>query len=104
MDSLRELASSAIIRRVTAKPTDPQVPAAHRKRNRDRRVAALSLDLVPAENQRAIRALNQALLAGELHDAIALRLQSNLLMPLAALLRSLIDTSVLCISDEQLSE
>jgi hypothetical protein len=72
----------------------PHVPD-HRKRNRDRRVAALSLDLVPAENQRAIRALNQALLAGELHDAMALCLQSNLLMPLAVLLRSLIDTSVL---------
>jgi hypothetical protein len=86
------------------------VPAAHRKRNRDRRVAALSLDLVPAQNQRAIRALNQALLAGELHDAIALCLQSNLLMPLAALLRSLIDTSVLGIwllkyaTDEEVSD
>lgn len=95
IDSLRERALSAIIQTVTTKRTAPQVPAAHRKRNRDRRVAALSLDLVPAENQRAIRALNQALLAGELHDAMALCLQSNLLMPLAALLRSLIDTSVL---------
>ena len=94
-DSPGELASSAIIQTVTTKRTAPQVPPAHRKRNRDRRVAALSLDLVPAENQRAIRALNQALLAGELHDAMALCLQSNLLMPLAALLRSLIDTSVL---------
>ena len=42
-----------------------------------------------------MRALNQAVLAGQLHDAIFVCLKSNLLMPLAALLRSLIDTAVL---------
>jgi hypothetical protein len=42
-----------------------------------------------------MRALNQALLAGELHDAMMLCLKSNLSMPLAALLRSLIDTTAL---------
>jgi hypothetical protein len=95
---------------VTTKRTVPQVSAAHRKRKRDGRVAALSLDLVPAENKRATRACNQALLAGELHDAMALCLKSNLLMPLAALLRSLIDTSVLGIwllkyaTDEQVRD
>lgn len=81
----RERVVGAIIQTVMTKRTSQQVPAAHRKRNRDRRVGALSIDLVPAENQRAIRALNQALLAGELHDTMVLCLQSNLLMPLAAL-------------------
>jgi hypothetical protein len=95
IEFLRELASSAINQTMITKRSAPQGPAAHRKKNRDRRVAALSLHLVPAENQRAIRALNQVLLAGELHDAMTLCLESNLLMPLAALLRSLIDTSVL---------
>ena len=95
VEDLSELALSAIIQIVSTSRTAPQGLTAHRKKNRDRRIAALSLDLVPAENQRAIRALNQALLAGELHDAMALCLESNLLMPLAALLRSLIDTSVL---------
>lgn len=97
IDSFRDRALNATIQTMTTKRTAPQVSAAQRKRNRDRRVAALSLGLVPAENQRAIRALNQALLAGELHDAMTLCLHANLLMPLAALLRSLIDTSVLAI-------
>jgi hypothetical protein len=42
-----------------------------------------------------MRALNQALLAGQLHDAMTACLTANLLIPLATLLRSLIDTSVL---------
>jgi len=68
---------------------------ADRKRKRDRRIASLSLDLIPQENRRTTRALNQALLAGELHDAIILCLKDSKLMPTAALLRSLIDTCVL---------
>jgi len=70
-------------------------PGEERKRKHDTRVAALSISQVPKENQRSTRSLNQALLAGELHDAIILCLKDNKLMPLAALLRSLIDTSVL---------
>jgi hypothetical protein len=80
---------------VTTKQTTPTAKKSDRKKIRDRKVAALSLDLVPSENQRATRALSQVLLAGELHDAMILCLKDNLLMPLAALLRSLIDTSVL---------
>jgi len=66
-----------------------------RKALRDRRVAALSLDLVSPENRRVTRILSQAQLAGELHDAMLLCLKDGLAMPLAALLRSLIDTAVL---------
>lgn len=69
--------------------------AEERRRKRDTRIAALSISQVPKENQRSTRSLNQALLAGELHDAVILCLKDNKLMPLAALLRSLIDTCVL---------
>jgi hypothetical protein len=62
-------------------------PGEERRRKRDTRVAALSISQIPKENQRATRALNQALLAGELHDAVILCLKDNTLMPLAALLR-----------------
>jgi hypothetical protein len=86
---------NAIIQSVVTKNSASTARTPDRKKIRDRKVAALSLDLTPPENQRAIRALNRALLAGELHDAMTLCLKSNLLMPLAALLRSLIDTSVL---------
>jgi hypothetical protein len=81
-----------------------------RKRKRDRRIASLSLDLIPQENRRTIRSLNQALLAGELHDAIILCIKESKSMPTAALLRSLIDTSVLGIwllkyaKDEEVSD
>ncbi len=70
-------------------------PGEERRRKRDTRVAALSISQIPKENQRSTRSLNQALLAGELQDAIILCLKDNKLMPLAALLRSLIDTCVL---------
>jgi hypothetical protein len=80
---------------VTEKEPARPTSAAQRRRERDRRVAALSLHHLPAENQRTTRALNQALLAGELHDAIFLCLLNTLVMPVAALLRSLVDTSVL---------
>ena len=85
----------AIIQTVNIKRVASQESAAHKKKNRDRRVLGLSLDFVSAENQRATRALSQALLAGELQEAIMLCMKSGLLMPLATLLRSLIDTSVL---------
>lgn len=77
----------------SSKPSRPG--GADRKRKRDRRVASLSVGLVPQENRRTTRTLNQALLAGELHDAIILCLKESKLMPTAALLRSLIDTCVL---------
>jgi hypothetical protein len=85
-------------------------PSEERRRKRDTRVAALSISQLPKENQRSTRSLNQALLAGELHDAIILCLKDNKLMPLAALLRSLIDTCVLGIwflkyaKDEEITE
>ena len=66
-----------------------------RKTRRDRKVAALSLELLPQPVQRSARSLSQALLAGELHDAIILCLENALVMPTPALLRSLIDTCVL---------
>lgn len=85
-------------------------PSEERRRKRDTRVAALSISRISKKNQRATRSLNQALLAGELHDAIILCLKDNKLMPLAALLRSLIDTCVLGIwflkyaKDEEITE
>lgn len=66
-----------------------------RKKQRDKRVAGLSLDLVPKENKRATRVATQVLLADQLHEAITLCLKEGLLMPIASLLRSLIDTTVL---------
>src|SRR5260370_33839749 len=66
-----------------------------RKKQRDKRVAALSLHLVPQERQRTTRIATQVLLADELHEAITLCLKERLLMPIASLLRSLIDTTVL---------
>ncbi len=48
-----------------------------------------------AENRRTTRSLNQALLAGELHDAIILCLKESKLMPTTVLLRSLIAPCVL---------
>lgn len=68
---------------------------ADRRRKRDRRIASLSLDQIPQENRRASRSLSQALLAGELHNATILCLKESKIMATAALLRSLIDTSVL---------
>jgi hypothetical protein len=85
-------------------------PGEERRRKRDTRVAALSISQIPKENQRSTRSLNQALLAGEPHDAIILCLKDNKLMPLATLLRSLIDTCVLGIwflkhaKDEEITE
>jgi hypothetical protein len=70
-------------------------PPVDRRKARDRRVASLSLDLIPPERQRPARSLNQALLAGELHDAIILCFQNFKFMATAALLRSLIDACVL---------
>ncbi|HEY4048289.1 MAG TPA: hypothetical protein VGM27_15610 [Acidobacteriaceae bacterium] len=61
----------------------------------DARIAALSLDLIPREDRRWTRALLQFSLASDVHKAIHLCLREDLTMPLAALLRSLIDTSVL---------
>jgi hypothetical protein len=66
-----------------------------RKKRRDKTVAALSLDLVPQENRRSTRIATQVLLADELHESITLCLKEGLLMPIASLLRSLIDTTVL---------
>lgn len=73
----------------------PRAQGADRRKKRDQRVAASSITLVPVANQRSARSLNQALLAGELHDATVLCLKERLVMPTAALLRSLIDTCVL---------
>jgi hypothetical protein len=81
--------------KVIEKPSDQANSTPSRKATRDKRVAALSLDLVPPENRRVTRILAQAQLAGELHDAIFLCLKDGLAMPLAALLRSLMDTAVL---------
>jgi hypothetical protein len=80
---------------VTTKQPPPAKSAAARKILRDKRVSALSLDLVAPENRRVTRIQAQAQLAGELHDAILLCLENGLAMPLAAFLRSLIDTTVL---------
>jgi hypothetical protein len=66
-----------------------------KKKLRDKRIAAMSIDRVPLEDQRATRAATQVLLARELHQAITVCLTEGLLMPVASLLRSLIDTSVL---------
>jgi len=66
-----------------------------RKKQRDKRVVALSLDLVPQENQRATRIATQVLLADELHESITVCLKEGLLMPIASLLRSLIEATVL---------
>jgi hypothetical protein len=100
----------AIIK-IMSKSSKPSRPGgSDRKRERDRRIASLSLDLIPQENKRATRSLNQALLAGELHDAIFLCLKESQNMPTAALLRSLIDTCVLGIwllryaKDEEVSD
>jgi len=70
-------------------------PLSNKKKLRDKRIAAMSIDRVPLEDQRATRAATQVLLARELHQAIAVCLSEGLLMPVASLLRSLIDTSVL---------
>jgi hypothetical protein len=80
---------------VSNKRSGPSNSSHDRKSLRDKRVAALSLDLVNPEGRRSTRALTQALLAGELHDAIILCVKADLPMPLASLLRSLIDTAVL---------
>ena len=65
-----------------------------RKKKRDKRVAALSLHLGPLENRRTTRIATQELRADELHEAISLCLKEGLLMSIASLLRSMIDTTV----------
>jgi hypothetical protein len=81
-----------------------------RRKKRDQRVAALSINLVPKTDRRSVRCLNQALPAGEVHDTIFLCLKDGLVMPPAALLRSLIDTCVLGMwllnyaADEEISD
>lgn len=82
----------------------------NRKQLRDKRIAALSIDRIPLEDQRASRAAAQAALAWELHQAIIACLTQQLLMPIASLLRSLIDTTALGIwfvkyaPDDQITE
>lgn len=87
--------NGAIIAIVSNKQPNPSKSNRDRKSLRDKRIAALSLDLVAPDQRRSSRALTQALLAGELHDAIILCAKADLPMPLASLLRSLIDTAVL---------
>lgn len=77
------------------KKKSASISAAERKKKRDDRVAAISLHRVPQTEQRYVRALNQALVAGELYDVVLLCANASKFMPLAALLRSLIDTCVL---------
>jgi hypothetical protein len=76
-------------------PNSPGSARSDKKKQRDKRIAALTLDLVPQENQRTTRIATQVLLADDLHKAITLCLKEGLLMPIASLLRSLIDTTVL---------
>lgn len=78
-----------------AKNNSSSLSAAERTKKRDDRVAAMSLHRFPATEQRSVRALNQALVAGELYDVIILCVKNKKFMPLAALLRNLIDTCVL---------
>ena len=78
-----------------SKNTPPDSARVNRKELRDKRVAALSIELVSPGSRRANRIANQVVLAGELHEAIALCVNRGLLMPIASLLRSLIDTTVL---------
>jgi hypothetical protein len=66
-----------------------------RKKQRDLRVAELSINLVPEAGRRFSRAGRQAILASELHEAICLCMDKRLFMPTLGLLRSLIDTCVL---------
>jgi hypothetical protein len=80
---------------VPEKKKSASISAAERKKKRDDRVAAISLHRVPQTEQRYVRALNQALVAGELYDVVLLCANASKFMPLAALLRSLIDTCVL---------
>ncbi|WP_058186187.1 hypothetical protein [Terracidiphilus gabretensis] len=69
--------------------------AAGHKKKRDERIADLSINLIPKERRREVRAANQALLASELQEAVRICLENDLLMPTPTLLRSLIDTCVL---------
>lgn len=66
-----------------------------RKKQRDIRVAELSINLVPEAERRYSRAGRQAVLAAELREAICLCMQNRLFMPTLGLLRSLIDTCAL---------
>jgi hypothetical protein len=76
-------------------PNTPKKPKDDRKKQRDLRVADLSINLIPEEGRRSSRSASQAILASELHEAISLCLENRLFMPTLALLRSLIDTCVL---------
>ena len=55
----------------------PRSARSDRKKQRDKRVAALSLDLVPQKNQWTTRIATQVLLADELHEAITLCLKAG---------------------------
>lgn len=55
----------------------------------------MSVDSIPSGNQRQLRAAIQYLLARELNEAMLACLKQDLCMPLACLLRSLIDTTAL---------
>jgi hypothetical protein len=80
---------------VTANKTSPSVSAAELQKNRDLRIAAMSLHLAPEAMQRSSRVLTQLSLAEELHDAVGLCFENRLFMPTFALLRSLTDTHAL---------
>jgi hypothetical protein len=92
------------------KESGSSMPRLNRKQLRDKRIAALSIDRVPLEDRRACRAATQAALAKELHQAMTACLAEGLLMPIASLLRSLIDTTALGIwfvkyaPDDQITE
>lgn len=86
--------ASATIERMSKHPP-PNSARVDRKKRRDKKIATLSIDLVPPKSRRIVRIANQVLLAGELNEAITLCLKQGLLMPIASLLRSLIDTTVL---------
>jgi hypothetical protein len=66
-----------------------------RKKQRDLRVAELSINVIPEESRRSSRSASQAILASELHEAVCLCMEKRLFMPTIGLLRSLIDTCVL---------
>jgi hypothetical protein len=89
-----EVPSDAILNTVPNTQKKAKVKV-DRKKQRDLRVAELSINLIPEENRRSSRAASQAILASELHEAICLCLENNLFMPTFALIRSLIDTCAL---------
>jgi hypothetical protein len=67
------------IRKLKGTTDSPRSARSDRKKQRDKRVAALSLDLVPQKNQWTTRIATQVLLADELHEAIILCLKAGLL-------------------------